>query len=93
MWSDGEMITSGMFSFGFCLQHNTIYLQRALAVLLQLKQYKFEVCMENNAHTYRLTRMHAASRASFKEGGIGPPLAESRPPPLAESCFPLPSDL
>ncbi len=25
--NDGEMITSGMFCFGFGLQHNTIYLE------------------------------------------------------------------
>ncbi len=38
--NDGEMITSGMCSFGFGLQqHNTIYLQRTLAMLSLLKQY------------------------------------------------------
>ncbi len=47
-----------MFSFGFGLQHNTIYLQRALAMLSQLKEYKFWGVygkVHTHTHTYRHT--------------------------------------
>ncbi len=50
-----------MFSFGFGLQHNTICLQRPLAMLLQLKEW----CVEYFTHTHTDTQSHYIHRLTY----------------------------